>query len=213
MANLVRFIIIAICFLLALGTVKFAYSKKDWACLAVAMAFTVVSDYFLLLTDNLVLGVATFWLVHTVYIFRVQQKIPKITIITLVVGLSFGILFVWLNVNNILVFFSAIYAALFLQNFVFHVKFCKSGNLNKIENSYSLPKVNRKIMLVALTFFVICDVNVLIFNIRDILQLSEQNVERVYTLMWLFYVPSQVLLGISAVDWRSKTQIYQPKSR
>ena len=174
---------------------KFAHSKKDWAYLVLAMAFTLVSDFFLLLTDYITLGVATFWLAHTAYIFRVRRKLPKVTVVTLAVGLFFGVLLVLLGFPDVLMFFAAVYAVLFAQNIIVHVKYCK----NTDNTTDELPLFNRKIILAALVLFALCDVNVAIFNLRDPLELSPQAVDIVYTLIWLFYVPSQLMLAISAV--------------
>ncbi|MDR1029043.1 MAG: lysoplasmalogenase family protein, partial [Clostridiales Family XIII bacterium] len=62
-------------------------------------------------------------------------------------------------------------------------------------------RVNRLLSRAGMALFILCDINVAIFNILP-LQNSLHGVSAV--LMWAFYLPAQTLLALSAYGFRSK---------
>ena len=182
----IKFTIIAVCFAIAMISYFFCYSKKDWRYLAVAMGFTLISDYFLVIAHNYRVGVFTFCFVHIAYILRVSENKTKSIIYILAIILAGAIL--TLFVDDILIALAAVYAALFVQNLL----------TNLCQNHLH----NRRIILVGLILFVLCDINVLMLNLPNFMNFPKSMANIAHSLIWLFYAPAQVLLAFSAIDFR-----------
>ena len=181
-----KFIIIVICFIIALASYFFCYSKKDWRYLAVAMGFTLLSDYFLVVTNNHRVGVFTFCFVHIAYIMRVSANKTK-SIIYVLATIAGGMLLTFF-VDDILIVLAAVYAALFVQNL--------------LTNFYQIHHPNRRLILIGLILFALCDINVLMFNLPNFINFPQSMASVAHSLIWFFYAPAQVLLAFSAVNFR-----------
>ena len=72
--NYIKVLFIALCFIIALCSYWFCHSKRDWSYLSAAMGLTLVSDYFLVLTNHHSAGVFVFCFVHILYILRVSDN-------------------------------------------------------------------------------------------------------------------------------------------
>lgn len=200
MELIIKFSFIALCFIIALISGRFCHSKKDWAFLVVGMGFTLISDYFLILARNYPVGVFTFCFVHIAYIMRVstnRERSLMFIVSAFGSGVLFYALFSFISIFDTLVFIASVYAMLFVLDLIWHVKFCKHGGI------HGLPKINRWIMLVGMILFALCDVNVLLFNLPNHIPLfSTEIANRSQNLIWIFYLPSQLLLSLSAVRWK-----------
>ena len=197
--NYIKFSIIALCFIVAIGSYRFCYSKRDWAFLAAAMGFTLASDYFLVLVHNYRAGVFVFCFVHMIYILRVsdnwEKSLMKIGATILGGWLAF-VIFAFipaLPILDTLIVFAVVYAALFIQNIVAHIKLYQRDS--------GFPMVNRRLMLAGMILFALCDIHVLMFNLPRFIPISPAIAAWGYAWMWVFYAPSQLLLSISAVKW------------
>ena len=86
--------------------------------------------------------------------------------------------------NESLIVLGGIYALLFIANIAVSIAFFKK---------------NKTIVLAGLVLFALCDVNVLILNLPQF----GVNIgfPWTFTLIWVFYLPSQLLLSVSAIDW------------
>lgn len=184
-----KFIFIVLCFIIALSSYWFCRSKKDWAYLSVAMGFTLVSDLFLLVVNNHAMGVLTFWFVQMAYILRVSEDLQKSKMkimATIIGGMAAFIIFR----SDILIVLAVVYALLFVQNVIAHVKYFSRG----------MP--NRHMMLMGILLFALCDIHVLMFNLPGFLPgIPVQIGAWGGTWIWVFYAPSQLLLSASAVRW------------
>jgi len=181
-----KFTLIVICFAIALASYFFCYSKKDWRYLVIAMGFTVLSDYSLLITNNNRAGVFTFCFVHIAYILRVSENKTK-SLIYILVTIAGGMLLA-LFVDDILIALAAVYAALFIQNLATHCRFRANPN--------------RAIMLIGLILFALCDINVLMFNLPNFIDFPQSVANTAHSLIWFFYAPAQILLAVSAAAFR-----------
>ena len=197
--NYVKFSFIFLCFLIALGSYWFCRSKRDWAYLAAAMGFTVVSDFLLLIVGNYPAGVFTFCFVHVMYILRVRGGwgvVRNWVAVPIMAGVLFFLFFlIFLILRRalpILIILGAVYALLFSANLIFHLKYYKRGG------------PNRRIMLSGLILFVLCDIHVLLFNLHDFIAVPAWVGDWGRMWIWVFYAPSQLLLGVSAVRWKEE---------
>jgi len=193
--NYIKFAYICLCFLIALGSYWFCRSKKDWAWLSVAMGFTLISDYFLVIARNYPFGVFTFCFVHMLYIYRVTPDSKKTRLFGFAVAVLINVLVFLVTLRYVpaLIAYSAIYATLFSINLIVHIKYYRNGG------------PNRHIMLLGLILFALCDIHVLMFNLPQFVPAISPEIG-VWGLRWIwfFYAPSQMLLSLSAVKWRQR---------
>jgi len=184
-----KFIFILACFLVALGSFFICKNKRDWFLLSLALGFTLVADFFLILHDWHLPGVAVFCFAHIAYIMRAisqgQESNRQITafampgvFVVIAIGLAL------IRVDAIFVV-SGLYAVLFISNIIVSTRYLQH---------------NRRLVITGLLLFLACDVCVLIFNLPVYFD-APGWLTGVFPLIWVFYLPSQVLLSISGVDF------------
>ena len=184
-----KFIFIIACFAFAALSYFFCHSKKDWAWLTAGLLFTVGADYFLVIHNNHLPGIAVFCFAHVCYILRALhsakhgQKVAFISVPILVVAVYLTF------INEALFVLSGIYAGLFLTNIAVNIWHFKQKNT-------LLPRFNKILVLAGLILFALCDVNVLLFNLPR--QLGTPVIfPLAFQFIWVFYLPSQLLLAVS----------------
>ena len=186
-----KFIFIVACFAVALLSYFFCNSKKDWAWLTAGLMFTVGADYFLVLNNNHLPGVAVFCFAHVCYILRGLDASARAKKIALL-AVPFVALFVFFAYrNDRLLLLAGTYAALFLVNI-------GVNTWHFWQKNTPLPKLNKALVLAGLILFVLCDINVALFNMP-----REFGTPVVFPwafrLIWVFYLPSQLLLAVSGI--------------
>jgi len=184
-----KFAYIALCFALAIGTYKFSVNKKDWGWLVAGLFFTVIADYFLVLKNNHLYGVAVFGFAHVCYINRaVETRKAWFLFPTVFVFVVPALYF------DSIIMLSGIYAFLFLANIFINILFFKNKKT-------CLPKINKTLILAGLVLFALCDVNVFLFNAPKYLG-APSWLTLALPLIWIFYLPSQILLAVSAFRYK-----------
>ena len=166
-----KYLGIFLCFLFAF------LNKKKY--ISNALLFTLIADYFLLIKDeHYLIGVSSFLLVQTIYFFYLKNNncelFKKVRVLIYALILTFSIIFKL----DVLYFLVLIYFSTLVLNTV-----------------SSFTSRDLRIFSIGLTLFILCDVSVGLFNILPY--------GRVYLivslLMWVFYLPSQVLISLSKV--------------
>lgn len=191
----IKFTCTLLCFCLS-----FSYSaddKNSFLLLHIALLFTLISDFIILILDNNSLGVTTFCITHILYSIRHDYNNYKKTLIYfLSVFLTIALLFligIGLRKNvDYLTFISLFYFLCLLTNVFKSLKAYR-------EDLFSNPK---KIFIAAgVILFFLCDINVGLYNITGFSQLNTYTLRALhrigYILMWFFYLPSQLLLASS----------------
>ncbi len=222
LSKFIKFMIIILCFCFALLFARGA-DKGILFCMKAALLFTVVSDYFLLIKDIYLYGVITFIIVQQLYGVRLilaklqvleysvtnKEKIAfgskggkyelllKLYLVrlgaqALITGLLITVFHYLRVAPNSLLCVSIFYFVSILNNTI-------SASLF-IKNSF---KVKGDILFaVGMIFFLLCDINVGIFNMSSFINLPESVYHILYTassiLMWTFYAPAQVLISLSS---------------
>ena len=187
-----KFVFVVGCFLLALTSYFFCVSKKNWFWLTLGLAFTVGADYFLVIKDWHLHGVAVFCFVHVCYILRVwdckhgfglfkQTRKGILFLVFAVAVITFSVIFAF--ANGWLIILASIYAGLFITNIALNFCYCK---------------INRPFVLTGLILFALCDINVALFNLPRQFDIGF-TFPWAFQLIWIFYLPSQLLLAVSAV--------------
>ena len=188
-SNWLKYVGIIICFLTSLIPIFSKNSAKSQYFIPFSLFFTLVSDYFLLInTDkNLyIFGVVIFIIVQLSYFIYIETlKKNKtsflISLIFRIVLSSMLIIILSILQFDLLSIVSACYFVELLMNFI---------------TSLSLIKINKffLIFFFVLLLFIGCDISVGLTN----LDLFEGHIKNlVSNLMWIFYLPSQVLISFS----------------
>ena len=228
----IKYYSIILCLLIS--AIYYYKNKSDdsinaYTLLAATMFFTAISDYFLLLKNDVIVpGLISFCIVHTIYLFVITCKDIKMTgIYTCIRIVAAIIIAVILKSTGVIRYSndSSLNSVLFLVllygiSFVWNVGllFLKLINNRELLKSVSAQnKVNNQkdikakicafphpiMFLIGLILFLLCDINVLLFNLSAYINVSSE----VYAvlqiastvLMWAFYLPSQVLIVLSVL--------------
>lgn len=165
----IKYLGIVICFV-------FSLLNKNYI-ISLAQLFTLIADYFLLVIDNYyVLGLISFIVVQMIYMYFLYNNKAK--------------LYIYIRLSLIIIAISLINKLPLL--YVLVLCYFSMLIMNTI-TSYS----NRNLILLSIgfTLFIGCDVSVGLHNILnsgllyDIATMS----------MWIFYLPSQVLITIGGL--------------
>lgn len=168
---LIKYLGIIINFLYAL--ILYINNKKYDLLFLVALLFTAIADYFLLVTSNhYTIGVIFFCLVQTIYGYKltsIKSFIYRITIF-----ISTTLILPLFNVEQSLLNICSIYSF-----------------TNLSANLYCSIIKKDTMFSIGLLLFWLCDLNVGIYNIpiNSLYKLSAY-------LMWIFYFPSQVIITL-----------------
>jgi len=178
-----KFAFVAVCFMLALFSRVKCISVKDWGLLSCGLFFTLCADYFLVLHNRHLAGVAVFCFVHVAYIVR-AVGFEKRMILPL--GAAAGVWAGALAAGSV-VLLAGLYACLFGVNLFVNIKNRRTG-------------INYYLVVAGLILFALCDVSVGLFNLSGYVGLP-QYFSGAFMFIWIFYLPALVLLAISAVDF------------
>jgi len=183
----IKFYYVLICFLVALGSYFFCHNRRDWAWLAGGMAFTAGADYFLILHNAHLPGVAVFCFTHLCYGMRAHRfPLRRVVFVFALVGMATALC---VAMDEIMAL-ALLYASLFAISLLLHIKHRRTLH-------------NAPLILTGLILFALCDIFVLLYNVPRYLGIM-QELRRVSPLIWLFYLPAQSLLAVSAVRFERK---------
>ena len=169
--------------------------------IAAALFFTCISDYFLLFTDSYLPGVLCFCVTQTLYLFVLLQDRQlnlKLWHITPGLALSAALLIITslMGEPDLLIAAGVFYAYSFVRNIVLALCLCIKKT--------PVPGLKPSMFAVGLVIFALCDINVLLYNLPLLFDIHSHLLISLFdvigTLMWVFYLPSQVLLALSADD-------------
>ena len=177
---------IVLCFFYTLLFLGKEEEKRDTNQLQLIMLFTMISDTFLLLVGNYAAGMTTFLIAQLLHRFRLRNGKPKR--LQYIVFPGFLILVI-LRVSGVTLDYVLIVAVFYFL--------CMLSNAG-----YSLLHRENLVYTVGLILFLCCDINVGLNNVASYINVPESLnffVEHVVSvLMWFFYLPSQVLIALSA---------------
>lgn len=165
--------------------------NKDNAIMTAAFVFTAISDLFILVLDKYYeIGLVTFILTQSVYLYRLYADRLKKIVITLSVRLAVMatliIVLAALGKINLLVAECAIYITMLVGNVVDAFIVCKGGLKNLL-------------FAIGLLLFLGCDICVGLDNMGKVLnvQLPSLLISVVSFAIWAFYLPSQVVIALT----------------
>lgn len=172
-----------LCLLLAALLRPWWASRRDGIITLCALGLTAVADIFLLFTGLFGAGVAVFCCAHLAWLLRYRRKAYTPAAVCAVVAAGASLVLYLLGLHNeSLLLLCALYAALILSVTVFAFR-------------ASLGRPARILVRVGMVLFLLCDVNVVLFNTLAPGPLFQAAA----VLMWFFYLPAQLLLALSCI--------------
>jgi len=194
-----RYLGILLCLIMSLVVLRKTPYRRDAYHQVICLLFAVVADFFLLYTKFFLVGIMIFWCAHICAIrrYRIRLFFPAVTVAVIggaVCGIFAGIgdtivrtvpflSFLTLGSGEMLVNIAAFFYAVFILTATVATFF------------YPQAKANNICSRLGMSLFVACDINVLLFNTMSH---DSPLFGLVSQLMWIFYLPSQILLSISA---------------
>ncbi|WP_343768273.1 lysoplasmalogenase family protein [Clostridium malenominatum] len=197
LTSLIKYLSIVLCFSLSFLTREKYLNKKDILLLRLGLFFTVLADLALVVLHYFTLGVVFFCIVQIVYCHRYENE-KSIHLLKRFFIIFLFILLTYLNIN---LFFIEID---FLLPISLFYSICLITSMLKAIKAYRnkvYPKGNRILIFWGMLFFLLCDINVALYNMEKVINLPK-NLELVanstsYLLIWYFYLPSQVMISLS----------------
>lgn len=173
---------------LAVSAVMIYFNRDADSVIAVAaMLFTAISDLFILVLDDYFeIGLATFITAHSIYMYRLYHGRAKKIWLTIVIraavaGVMIG-LCCGLFTANLLVVEACIYLVLLVGNCIEALIMCNRGLKNVL-------------FAIGLMLFLGCDICVGLKHGSMIgVNLSHRVYDFIVYMIWVFYLPSQVLI-------------------
>lgn len=197
-SDTIKFSSIVLVFSICLMIGKDSIASKDRFLLTLGLLLTLVADIFLLLLDDhYIFGVGLFSIVQILYSIRYKAGHTKAILV------SFSLLFIALLFSYIIVD-SFLIEVDFLLVISLYYAICLLSSTKKAIDLYKrgpFPQLNSKILALAMVLFLLCDINVALSNIVRSIAISNSFTRSLAGVssvsMWLFYLPSQVLLSLS----------------
>ncbi|WP_461206767.1 lysoplasmalogenase family protein [Clostridium sp. DL1XJH146] len=204
--NMMKFISIVICFILTLSFLNNNVSKEDYYILLVARLLTIISDYFLLLRGSgFIYGVSVFCIVQSLYLYRhsvgYKKQIKIYDTIVIIFAMFIMIFYYSFKIEYLINIIIALYAfTIIMGTYISFFSYKKS----------SYTKLNYNLVRFGMILFLLCDINVGIFNYfngKEVLIFGLMNIRLLSNyFIWFFYLPSQVFLSLSSI--REKRTIF-----
>lgn len=188
--DVIKYISILLCFLITLISEGNEINNLDNRLLQIGMFFTVIADLFLVILNYHILGVLTFCIVQMVYIARYTAGKFHHTIRKLIMILIL-ICSIYFLVNKIIIELDFLIPLGFFYSICLLISILKSIEAGK-KNIYIDP--NKSMIIWGMILFALCDLNVALARIELLHSISS-------SLIWIFYLPSQVLLSLSGYKY------------
>ncbi|MBZ2175565.1 lysoplasmalogenase [Schnuerera sp. xch1] len=199
LSDSLKFTSIILCFTVSILGKENVFDTVNIKLLQIGLFFTVVADLFLLTIDSYyILGVGAFCIVQIIYSVRYDIEswkitVRNITIILVIILIAFiitNLLFIKIDLLIMIAIFYGI---------------CLLISVIKAIKTYThrlYPKPNGIMVAIGMILFLLCDINVALYNIFGIINITDGLLYNISLIsIWLFYLPSQVLLALSGMDF------------
>lgn len=202
-SDIIKYGCILLCFSMSFIVGKNPLNRKDIKLLQCGLFFTLLADLCLLFIPSFFsIGVLFFSIVQITYTIR--YNINKKEFIIKWFIFIFGII---LTMYAIAWFIAEKMDFLFLVTGFYAVCLLSSVSsaiFSCFKKAY--PKPNNILILSGMLFFLLCDINVGLSNAAELISNTGSQTETMAAisrqLIWLFYLPSQVLLSLSGHNFK-----------
>lgn len=198
-------LVLFICFIIG----KNSISSKDTMLLQIGVFITVIADVFLLLFNkHYILGIGLFCIVQILYFIRYSSNNPKVILRNFSI-IFITLFFIYTIVNQLLVKID------FLVLISFYYAIClllSSYRAISLYNKKNYSRLNINLIALGMILFLLCDISVALYNITKFIHISNQSTTLLSNIssvsMWMFYLPSQVLLALSGYSSKYLNEIF-----
>jgi uncharacterized membrane protein YidH (DUF202 family) len=198
--GILKYISIILCFIISLFIGSNYINTLDKHLLQTGLFFTVLADMCLIILNRYFGGILLFCTVQICYIIRFNRKHYKYCLGNLLI---FLLLLLTLKISMELLGINI--KALYIIA-IFYGACIYTATFSSIKYSKDYPHTNKLLIKYGMILFVLCDINVAIYNITT--QISNLNLTPIinlsYNLIWFFYLPSQLLLSLSGFNLDAK---------
>jgi hypothetical protein len=189
----IKYFCILFCFFISLLTGKNTLNTKDLHLLQLGLFLTALADLCLIIFNYFALGITLFCLVQITYSIRYKPDSALFTLkffASILVSIIIGYLIIsfFIVKLDILFVIALFYSVCLITSFTRAQK-----------NTY--PKPNKYMAACGMLLFLLCDINVGLRNISSLINMPEFFIAQTYTLIFIFYLPSQLLLALSGINW------------
>lgn len=186
-STLVKYFGVVACFLFELSCVN---CGKDSVFVCLALLFTLVADWFLLVVnERFVFGVCAFLVVQSIYFLRLTKEGVKPLRSALTRAFIIIVVMIVLSLLKLLDLLTALVAVYFVSL------------VSNTADAYTLfgKGVKSKLFAIGLSLFILCDLSVGFNNLSSYVEVSAISgfIKVASFAMWVFYLPSQVLIALS----------------
>lgn len=198
-----KFASIILCFLMSLLLYGRKNVTKDIVLLRGALLFTVISDLYILILESYVFGLVTFSIVQLLYLIRLHEWRKQQGRHVVAWLLLLRNLVVALTITGILIILRISLDGLMLISILYFVSiFFNTVDAIRIQNRE--PKKQYQLYAIGMVLFLLCDINVGLFNLSDFILIEDVWFNKLYEFasiaMWMFYLPAQVLISLSGIN-------------
>lgn len=214
-SNGIKFTIIVLCFCYVLFYQK-SSNESILFYLRLALLFTVVSDLLILLLDYYYYGVISFIIVQQIYGIKLDYEIEGVDVKGKKLFRNIGLLRLFLQgLFTALICLLLSTQGIILDKLLIVTVFYFLSIVTNVIRSVGLALKdltikNNLLFAIGMLLFLLCDINVGIFNMTSYLSLSREVYQLMYSLssilMWAFYAPSQVLITLSVRNLAKSTK-------
>jgi len=198
-SNVIKYISIILCFGITILIGEYGLDKKDTFLLQTGFFITIFADLCFLIFDYYILGIIFFCLVQVVYYnrykgyksYRSPLIIARFIIVFLLIISIYLILNLFIVKIDFLFAIALVYSIYLLSSIIESIKAFKN-------NLYPFP--NKHIIVLGMVLFLLCDINVAISSVTKEFATSVHDISKL--LIWIFYLPSQVLLSLSGYKFK-----------
>ena len=212
-SNKIKFLSMILVLFICLIIGKNSISRRDAFLLKLGISITLIADILLLLLNiHYIWGIGLFCIVQILYFIRYSGSDPKIIIRNFSI-IFITLFFIYTIVNLYIVKIDS------LVLIAFYYAICLLSSTYRALSLYKNQKysqVNIKMISVGMILFLLCDINVALYNIIGLVAISSKYINLLknlsYVSMWLFYLPSQVLLSLSGYSGKYLNESFSNKS-
>ena len=196
-SDYIKYFCVLLCFLLSLLLGEHNLTIKDVRLLQLGLFLTCLADLCLIIFNYPTLGVALFCLVQITYSLRYKMNS------TLLILKRFSIIFLCIFTVYIIINFTITHLDILFVFASFYAICLTTSVFYAIKNKYQKP--NKYMVTLGMVLFLLCDINVALRNITSLISLPQVFTDVTYqlssVLIFVFYLPSQLLLALSGKDW------------
>lgn len=197
----IKYFSIVLCFLLAMLSTRNSFKHRvntaDILLLRLGMFITVIADLCLVIFDFYILGVVFFTLVQITYAVRYNTRKLKATLINCLIIF----LFIVCSYELVNLFIVKVNILLPISLFYFICLTLSVSKAIKVWKNDLYPSTSKYMIVVGMILFLLCDLCVALSNITLLSPIAGyflRSFEEICPfLVWVFYLPSQLLLALS----------------